>query len=75
MLSNLLGLGGLAALTYGTYVAGGEAPALFVGGFGLLLLGEATDKLKLDWRGMPRKVLTAVVAKRAAKRAAKKPKG
>ena len=71
MLSNLLGLGGLAALTYGTYVAGGEAPALFVGGFGLLLLGEATDGLKLDPFGAVRKARAA----RRAKRAAKNPKG
>ena len=67
MLSNLLGLGGLAALTYGTYVAGGEAPALFVGGFGLLLLGEATDGLKVDLFGAARKARTAIRAKRAAK--------
>lgn len=71
MLSTALEVIALAALTFGSYVAGGEAPALFVGGFSLLLLGYAADGIKVDVVGTTR----AQLAKVKAKRAAKKPKG
>jgi len=43
MLSNLLELLGLAAITAGAYVVGGLAAALFVGGPALMFVGVATD--------------------------------
>lgn len=46
MLANLLQLGGFGAFTYGTYVLGGRGPAAFVGGFALLIIGQAADGVK-----------------------------
>lgn len=57
MLSNLLGLIGLAVLTYGIYVMAGEGPALIVGGVFLVVLGEATDKVQLNLLGTARKLV------------------
>lgn len=47
MLSNLLQLAGFAALTYGAYVVGGRAPAAFVAGIALLIVGQAADKVSV----------------------------
>lgn len=71
MISTLLETLGLAALTYGSYIAGGRPAGLFVGGFSLLLLGVSADGVKVDLAGHFR----AVIAGRKAKRAAKKSKG
>ena len=43
MLSITLELAGFAALTAGSYVAGGLAPCLFVGGFCLLFVAQGVD--------------------------------
>lgn len=68
LLSTLLETAGLAALTTGSYVAGGRPAALFVGGFSLLLLGFSADGLKVDITGTLRSVKAGYRAKRAAKK-------
>lgn len=71
MISTLLETFGLAALTYGSYLAGGRPAGLFVGGFAMLLLGFSADGLKINMAGQ----LRSTVADHRAKRAAKRTKG
>lgn len=68
MISTLLEITGLAALTEGSYLAGGRPVGLFVGGFALLLLGYSADGVKVDIGGAVRSLRADYRAKRAAKK-------
>lgn len=63
MLSTLVEALGLIAFVLGTYIEAGRAPALFVGGCCLLVVGLALDGVKVP------------TIRLLARRAAKKPKG